>query len=98
LLASLSLLAVGLLEVISGCFLVWSVLKIRNFLRWRGDDGNDINLQQVLLHSSAFALFLFSVVIYDATYAWTTIESYNSLSYDVFTCSEVIESFCSFVS
>ena len=90
--------AVGLLETVSGIFLIWSVYKIKSYLTWRGEDGREINLNQLILHSSAFALFLISVLVFTICYAITAWEAYGPKSYTVFIYSEIFFSVCSFAS
>ena len=57
---------VGVLQIVSGFILIWSVLKIRSFMNARfadGYGGRMINLKTLLLHSSTFFLFAVSVLV-----------------------------------
>ena len=60
---------VACVEIISGALLIWSVLKIRSFMKEREEDGAALNLKTLLLHSSTFALFALGVTINAVFYA-----------------------------
>ena len=62
-----SLCSVWTLWIISGTFLIWSVFKIRKFFMSRNEDGSEINLKTLVLHSMTFCLFLASVLVLTAT-------------------------------
>lgn len=51
------------LQIISGIILIWSVISIRNFLKSSGQSVQQIDIKTLLLHSSAFALYIISVVV-----------------------------------
>ena len=54
--------------VVSGVILVWSIWKIKNFLKSRYDDEERHLNQQDWLHALAFGLFALGVLIYEAFY------------------------------
>ena len=55
--------------IVSGFVLICSIKSIKSYLKWRGeDDGQHINIKQLLLHSSAFGLYVGSVIIFQAAY------------------------------
>ena len=43
--------------------LVWSVFKIRSYLKANSEDDNAINIKTLTVHSTSFILFLFSNLI-----------------------------------
>ena len=49
--------------IVSGLVLIWSVNRIRTAINARNEDGKALNLKTLLVHSSAFALFVISVAI-----------------------------------
>ena len=54
--------------VVSGVILVWSIWKIKNFLKSRYDDEERHLNKQDWLHALAFGLFALGVLIYEAVY------------------------------
>jgi len=50
-------------EIGSGCVLIWSVRCIWNYLHKTEDKKERFNLQTLVMHSTAFALFLVSTAI-----------------------------------
>ena len=50
---------------VSGCILIWGILAIRRFFKSRDQTSKVINIQTLVLHSSAFGLFLVSVILYE---------------------------------
>jgi hypothetical protein len=65
---TLLVIAVGVLQCISGVILTKAVIEIRRFLI-DNDHADMINLSQMVIHSGAFAFYLFAEVIYYGT--WT---------------------------
>ena len=50
------------LQLVSGGLLIYAIWSIRRYLKWIGDDGEEINIKALALHSSAFGLYMLSVV------------------------------------
>lgn len=71
---------VGLGQVASGIVLVWSINKVRNFLK-KSESSEQLNLRTMLFHSLAFIPHLLLVVAYYATqlmYFFVTVSSSDS--------------------
>ena len=48
----------------SGCVLIWSVFRIRTLMKSRGENGEEMNLKTLLIHSGAFFLYSASLFVY----------------------------------
>jgi len=51
---------------VSGSLLIWSIFTIKKFLNERNDDGQAINMPQLIMHSAAFGFFLISALFFEA--------------------------------
>jgi hypothetical protein len=87
-----SVLGVGLLEVISGFSLVISVYKIRAFFK-KHDAEDMIEGKIMLLHVSAFGIYLLSVLIFYSISAFHFVGIVGSELYEISTLFYVIVSF-----
>ena len=56
-------IGVGVMQIISGTILIWAVLSIRSYLNSHVTEGQQINVCMLLLHASAFGLFLVSIFL-----------------------------------
>lgn len=56
-------------EIGSGCVLIWSVANIWNYLHKTEDEKERFNLQTLVIHSIAFALFLVSTATFAVFYS-----------------------------
>jgi len=54
--------------IASGAVLIWSVNRVRTFLKSRNEDGEEINLKSLIIHSTAFFLYAASLLIYVVFY------------------------------
>jgi len=54
---------VGLMQIVSGAILIWAVLSIRSFVVAHSAEGHQLNQCTLLLHVSAFGLYLVSVLV-----------------------------------
>lgn len=92
----LSKYAVGLLQITSGVFLAVGILKIRQLIQKRGS-STQLNVCQLVLHISAFSLYLFSVTVLYTFYTEKYIhESYRSTQF--YYGAEIFYNACSFIS
>ena len=57
-----SFFAVYLTWMVSGGILVWAVFSIRNYVN-SAQTSSMINIKTMILHSSAFIIFLLSVIV-----------------------------------
>jgi hypothetical protein len=68
--------AVSLMQLVSGSFLIYAIYTIRNFMKSRGENGQEINLKTMILHSSAFGLYMISVLLFTAGfYYWQVLQA-----------------------
>ena len=56
-------IGVGLIQIVSGAVLIWAVFKIRKFLKSSGEVVQQVNIRTLVLHSSTFVLFAFSIAL-----------------------------------
>lgn len=64
---------VGALQIVSGVYLIVGVLRIKRYMNGTTGGENEINTKMLLLHSSAFGLYLLGVVAYYSTYTITNV-------------------------
>jgi hypothetical protein len=64
---------VGALQIVSGVYLIAGVLRIKRYMNGTTGGENEINTKMLLLHSSAFGLYLLGVVAYYSTYTITNV-------------------------
>lgn len=69
---------VGILQCVSGVILTKAVIEIRQFLI-DNDHRDMINLSQMVIHSGAFAFYLFAEVLYYGTWTMRVNRSNTSL-------------------
>ena len=84
---------VGALEVLSGACLIYAVFQINRYVKSSTD--SNINKRALLLHASAFGLYLASVIVLDSCYAYYQI---NQDALSVYLNSEIFWAVASFLS
>jgi len=88
-------------QILSGAILIGSIYTIWKYLKNSRDEREQLNLKTLVLHSSAFGLFLISVVIF-AFYYTLYVFSLNSPKYlkrmDHVFAANTFEIVCSFFS
>jgi hypothetical protein len=76
---------IGVLQIVSGAYLISGVLRIRSYFK-KNESDLAINTRMLLLHSAAFGLYLFGALAYYGTYTLCylhTTEGTLSLYYEV---------------
>ena len=89
---------VGLLQSISGVYLVMSLLKIRNFFRGKSEKEVEMNIKTMLIHSTSFLLYLFASVTQLIAFNIFVIEDENSSLPDYYSFTLLFEAAVSFIA
>jgi hypothetical protein len=97
--ASVITLAVqGLLEIVSGTILIWSVYKIRSYLYSSGNADARINIKTLVIYSAAFTLFAVGVAVNTLFFGILVVKDYSAGSQMAYNISNDILFVCSFCS
>lgn len=94
-LIAFSKMGVGLLQLVSGIYLMIGVLKIRKLIN-SGSSSEQINVAQLIQHFLAFSLYLLSVIVEYTFYAIFAFSSNKNP--DQYFASVIVTQFFSFIS
>ena len=85
-------------QIISGCVLIWAVCSIWSYLKQSDNETELANLRVLVLHSTAFGLFLMSVIAMSVFSAWYYVDQYNANVEKRYLICLIVEMICSFMS
>lgn len=70
----------GVMQIVSGVFLMIGVFNIRKYFKQRDQDGQ-LDIKTLVLHSSAFGLYLLSAVVGYTSYTVYALNSENAVAF-----------------
>ena len=79
-LATFAPILTGLMQIISGVFLMAGVYTIRRFFKAKGSKG-ELNVRRMVIHASAFGLYLLSDVVGYSSYTLYVLNDENQAAF-----------------
>lgn len=88
---------IGVLQIVSGIYLVESVLRIRRFMVGVEGDEN-IDTKMMLLHVSAYMLYLLASISYYGTYTFRRLTGFTEFGKQLFLSAKVFYYIANFIA